>query len=89
MKPGTGSVYKYLEKKAEKPQPPKIEKKSSPPRDVPSARSSARNQVRDDPPKREMTPPDSKKLGSKKYDDFMKFMENIEEEMSSQYERSE
>ena len=33
-------------------------------------------------------PPSSKKTGSKKYDDFMKFMENIEEEMGSQYEKS-
>jgi hypothetical protein len=32
--------------------------------------------------------PGSSKLGSKKYDDFMRFMEGIEEEMTSQYERS-
>lgn len=82
MKPGTGSVYKYLEKKTE--QPPKVEE----PRDQPSARSSARNQPKVESPKREHSPPNSKKIGSKKYDDFMKFMENIEDEMSSQYERS-
>jgi hypothetical protein len=32
--------------------------------------------------------PASLKQGSKKYDDFMRFMEGIEEEMSSQYEKS-
>jgi hypothetical protein len=94
MKPGMG-VSKLFERK---PEPkaeavPKIDipakvKVEPPKRELAKIEPQKREIAKIEPPKREESPPSTRKLGSKKYDDFMKFMENIEEEMTSEYERS-